>query len=70
MIRDQKKQSQKLAESSLKYLIFLTDVDKLCDVALGMYDFDLAIFVSRRSNNDPKEFIQMINDLLKVINIY
>ena len=32
-------------EAALKYLIFLADVNKLYDVALGMYDLDLVVMV-------------------------
>ena len=36
-------------ESALKYVCWLVDVDKLYDVALGMYDFDLVIMVAQKS---------------------
>jgi elongator complex protein 1 len=37
------------AESALKYLIFLADADKLYNVALGMYDFQLVVMVAQFS---------------------
>ena len=33
----------------LEYAIFLVDVNKLFDVALGMYDFDLVMMVAQKS---------------------
>ena len=35
------------ARSSLKFLSVLVDVDKLYNVALGTYDFDLVIMVAQ-----------------------
>ncbi|KAJ3288043.1 hypothetical protein HK104_008357 [Borealophlyctis nickersoniae] len=43
------KESPDAAESALKYLIFLADVDQLYDVALGMYDFALVLMVAQHS---------------------
>lgn len=37
------------AEDALKYLLFLVDVNKLYDVALGMYDFQLVLMVAEKS---------------------
>ena len=37
------------AEDALKYLIFLVDVNKMYDVALGMYDFQLVLMVAEKS---------------------
>jgi elongator complex protein 1 len=45
------------ADEALKYVIFLADVDKLYDVALGMYDFDLAAMVAQKSHKVGKNSI-------------
>ncbi len=37
------------AEDALKYLLFLVDVNKMYDVALGMYDFQLVLMVAEKS---------------------
>src|SRR4051812_12505374 len=37
------------AEEVLKYTIFLVDADKLYDVALGLYDFDLVTMVASKT---------------------
>ena len=37
------------AEDAIKYIIFLADANKLFDVALGMYDFELVLAVAQNS---------------------
>ena len=37
------------AEDALKFLLFLVDVNKMYDVALGMYDFQLVLLVAEKS---------------------
>jgi elongator complex protein 1 len=39
----------KVVEDAIRYIIFLTDVNKLFDVALGMYDFQLVLMVAQFS---------------------
>uniref|UniRef100_A0A1E1VXL1 Elongator complex protein 1 n=1 Tax=Pectinophora gossypiella TaxID=13191 RepID=A0A1E1VXL1_PECGO len=51
------------SDEALKYLLYMVDVNKLFDVALGMYDFDLVLLVANKSQKDPKEFIPMLNEL-------
>lgn len=53
------------SEASLKYLIFLADVNVLYDVALGMYDFDLVMMVAQNSQKDPKEYLPFLANLQK-----
>lgn len=36
-------------EDAIKYIIFLSEVDKLYDVALGMYDFQLVLMIAQYS---------------------
>ena len=36
-------------QSALDHTLFLVDINKLYDVALGMYDFDLAVMVAEKS---------------------
>lgn len=38
-----------VVEDAIKYIIFLTDVNRLFDVALGMYDFQLVLMVAQYS---------------------
>ncbi|KAJ3126221.1 hypothetical protein HK098_007777 [Nowakowskiella sp. JEL0407] len=50
-------------EQALQYTIFLVKVDKLFDVALGLYDFPLVIMVAQHSQKDPKEFLPFLSSL-------
>lgn len=63
--------SQKLrgsasAYEALKYLLHFVNIEKLYDVALGMYDLDLAMFIASKSSKDPKEYLPFMNDLKKL----
>lgn len=51
------------AQEALKYLLYLVNVNDLYHVALGMYDFDLVLFVAQKSQKDPKEFLPFLNEL-------
>ncbi|KAJ3416474.1 hypothetical protein HDV05_001632 [Chytridiales sp. JEL 0842] len=51
------------AEKALKYLIFLADVDRLYDCALGMYDFQLVVMVAQHSQKDPREYLPFLTEL-------
>lgn len=51
------------ADEALKYLLYLVDVNRLYDVALGLYDFDLVMLVAAKSNKDPKEYLPFLNKL-------
>lgn len=37
------------AEDAVKYIIFLSDANKLFDLALGMYDFSLVLLIAQHS---------------------
>ncbi|KAF8942635.1 hypothetical protein BGZ47_006286 [Haplosporangium gracile] len=56
-------EDQALAEDALKFTIFLADVDRLFDVALGMYDFALVLMVAQWSQKDPREYLPFLNEL-------
>ncbi|XP_043471428.1 putative elongator complex protein 1 [Leptopilina heterotoma] len=51
------------SEEALKYLLYLVDVNVLFDTALGMYDFELTMFIAQKSQKDPKEYIPFLNHL-------
>jgi elongator complex protein 1 len=51
------------ADEAMKYLLYLVDVNRLYDVALGLYDFDLVMQVAAKSNKDPKEYLPFLNNL-------
>lgn len=51
---------------ALKYLLYLVDIDVLYNTALGMYDFELTMFIASKSQKDPKEYIPFFNNLKKL----
>lgn len=53
-------------ETALQHLILLADVNKLFDVALGMYDFELVTMVAKKSQKDPKEYLPFLTKLQKM----
>ncbi|XP_063980475.1 elongator complex protein 1 [Diachasmimorpha longicaudata] len=57
---------QQSADEALKYLQYLVDINVLYDIALGMYDLDLAKFVASKSQKDPKEYIPYLNGLAEL----
>jgi len=66
--------SQKLANTqisisacdALKYLLHFVNIDELYDIALGMYDFELAMFIASKSSKDPKEYVVSLNNFKKL----
>lgn len=54
------------SDEALKYLLYIVDVNVLFDTALGMYDFDLTMFIASKSQKDPKEYIPFLNDMKKL----
>lgn len=57
------KPSAVTSQEALKYLLYLVNVNELYDVALGMYDFELVLFVAQKSQKDPKEYLPFLNEL-------
>lgn len=57
--------SSSTSEKALKYLVFLVDVNRLFDIALGMYDFDLVLLVAQKSQKDPREYLPFLAELSK-----
>ena len=61
--------NSKLAEEALSFLSLLVvgeggGGDRLFDSALGVYDFDLVLFVAEKSSQkDPKEYLPFLNEL-------
>ncbi|KAK4687641.1 elongator complex protein 1, partial [Tremellales sp. Uapishka_1] len=52
-----------VVEDAIKYIIFLSDINKLYDVALGMYNFQLVLMVAQYSQKDPKEYLPFLREL-------
>ncbi|RUP46125.1 hypothetical protein BC936DRAFT_147332 [Jimgerdemannia flammicorona] len=58
------------AEEALKYTIFLCDVDRLYDIALGMYDFSLVLMVAQQTQKDPREYLPFLQELQNLEVLY
>ena len=56
----------KEADDALKFLLYLIDVNVLYNIALGMYDYQLVLFVAQKSQKDPKEYVPFLNKLNKL----
>jgi len=59
-----------IVEDAVKYIIFLSDVNKLYDVALGMYNFQLVLMVAQYSQKVRPFYYkgpELINRILKNI---
>ncbi|WOO84954.1 Elongator complex protein 1 [Vanrija pseudolonga] len=52
-----------IVEESIKYIIFLSNVNRLYDVALGMYNFQLVLMIAQYSQKDPKEYLPFLREL-------
>ncbi|KAL7421377.1 putative elongator complex protein 1 [Cryptotrichosporon argae] len=52
-----------VVEDAVKYIIFLSDVNRLYDVALGMYDFALVLMIAHYSQKDPREYLPFLREL-------
>ncbi|XP_026847316.1 putative elongator complex protein 1 [Drosophila persimilis] len=61
LIRDLGNPAQE--DQLLKYLMYLVDINELYNVALGSYNLETALFVAQKSQKDPKEFLQYLNEL-------
>ncbi|SCV71454.1 BQ2448_3042 [Microbotryum intermedium] len=51
------------AQDAVKYIIFLSDANKLYDLALGMYDFGLVLLIAQESQKDPREYLPFLREL-------
>lgn len=65
MIWDLKKSGSgdKEADDALKYLLYLVDINVLYNIALGLYDYQMVLFVAQKSQKDPKEYVPFLNEL-------
>ena len=47
---DGKADANVTSDKALKHILYLTDVNELFNVALGLYDFDIVLMVAEKSN--------------------
>jgi hypothetical protein len=59
------------ADRAMQHLIWLCgDADALYDVALGMYDLELAAMVAAQAQMDPKEFLPYLQVCTITLSIF
>lgn len=51
------------AKEALEYVSWLVNPNKLYDVALTTYDFDLVTLVATQTQKDPKEYVPYLQSL-------
>ncbi|XP_063699383.1 LOW QUALITY PROTEIN: elongator complex protein 1 [Culicoides brevitarsis] len=54
------------SDETFKYLLYLVNVNDLYNIALGLYDFALVLYVAKRSQKDPKEYVPFLEELDKL----
>lgn len=55
-------------DSAIRYLTYFIDIDRLYDIALGTYSFDLVLMISEKTQKDPKEYLPELNQLKSIEN--
>lgn len=66
LIAQLRREQPDLVERAVEHICFLADVNKLYDIALGLYDLDVALLVAQQSQKDPREYLphlQRLNEL-------
>jgi elongator complex protein 1 len=61
-------QHPKLFDNAIRYLTYFIDIDRLYDIALGTYNFDLVLMISEKTQKDPKEYLPELNQLRLIDN--
>lgn len=51
------------SHEALEYVSWLVKADRLFDVALTTYDFDLVTLVATQTQKDPKEYVPYLMEL-------
>ena len=59
----------KYFDNAIRYLTYFIDIDRLYDIALGTYNFDLVLMISEKTQKDPKEYLPELNQLRLIKNI-
>lgn len=57
------------SRDALEYVSWLVQPNKLYDVALTTYDFDLVTLVATQTQKDPKEYVPYLNELKQLDSI-
>ncbi|KAI5847254.1 IKI3 family-domain-containing protein [Morchella snyderi] len=63
-----REENLELAEQAIIHVCFLSDVNKLYDNALGLYDLELTLMVAQQSQKDPREYLPFLQSLQEMEN--
>lgn len=63
-----REENLELAEQAITHVCFLSDVNKLYDNALGLYNLDLTLMVAQQSQKDPREYLPFLQNLQEMEN--
>ena len=61
-------QHPKCYDNAIRYLTYFIDIDRLYEIALGTYNFDLVLMISEKTQKDPKEYLPELNQLRSIDN--
>ncbi|CDK25738.1 unnamed protein product [Kuraishia capsulata CBS 1993] len=50
-------------DDSIEHLCFLQDVNKLYNIALGLYNIPVTLIIAQKSTKDPKEYLPFLQNL-------
>ncbi len=64
LLRNLEEDNSSVLDEAVKYIVFLADAELLYDVALGMYDFTLALMLAQHApRKDPREYLPFLREL-------
>ena len=55
-----------LMDEGLRFLATMVDINVLFNVALGTYDLQMVVMVAEKSQKDPKEYLNFLNNFRKM----
>ena len=63
LVADLRQKDTDQAEAAVEHLCFLADANRLYDVALSLYDLEVALLVAQNSQRDPREYMPFLQSL-------
>ncbi|CAF1168111.1 unnamed protein product, partial [Didymodactylos carnosus] len=65
-LQEQTSTNSKILDGAIRYLNYFIDIDRLYNIALGTYNFNLVLMISEKTQKDPKEYLQYLNELKQI----
>lgn len=63
LVTSLRKSEPEKAEEAVSHLCFLSDVNRLYDTALSLYDLPLTLLVAQQAQRDPREYMPFLQSL-------